>query len=217
MVLLHGSFSTVAANFAALVPALRQSGRCAYGLDYGHGGTDAVTNSARAVTTFIATVRAATGADQVDVVGYSQGGLVLRTALRLDGLAPQVRVAVLIAPSFHGTTAPLASVLPASVCPACADQVAGSPLLRRLDAGGDLDGQVRYAVVSSNDDTVVTPVSSQVPSGPADRVRSVVLQDVCPGARVDHLALPAFPGVVHWVLAALGTGGRPPAAALTCG
>jgi triacylglycerol lipase len=128
-----------------------------------------------------------------------------------------VRVAVLIAPSFHGTTSPLVGAVPSAVCPACADQAAGSPLLRRLDAGGDLDGAVRYAVVSTRDDAIVTPVSSQVPHGPPDRVRSVTVQQVCPRARIDHIALPNDPGVVHWVVAALADAGRPPDSALTCG
>ena len=217
VVLLHGSFSTLSRNFSALVPALRADGRCVYGLNYGNGGIDAVTDSARSAARLVTTVLTLTGANQVDVVGYSQGGLVLRTALRLDGLAPKVRVAVLIAPSFHGTTAPLASVVPRDLCPACADQAAGSDLLQRLDAGGDLDGSVRYAEISTADDTVVTPVSSQVPRGPADRVRSLVVQQQCPGVHVDHVALPGFPGVVSWVVAALQTDGRPPPSALSCG
>ena len=217
VVLLHGTFSTVATNFSAMVPALRRAGRCVYGIDYGHGGIDPVTDSALAVTRFIGAVRAATGARTVDVVGYSQGGLVLRAALRLDGLAPDVRVAVLIAPSFHGTTSPVVGAVPVALCPACAEQAAGSSLIRRLDAGGDLDGSVRYAVVSSTDDTVVTPVSSQVPAGPPSRVRAVTVQQRCPGAHLDHVALPGNPGVVHWVVAALRTDGRPPPGSLTCG
>jgi triacylglycerol lipase len=217
VVLLHGSFSTLASNFAALAPALRASGRCVFGLEYGPGGVDAVRNSATAVTAFVATVREITHADRIDAVGYSQGGLVLRTAMRWDGLAAAVRVAILIAPSFHGTTSPLARAVPASVCPACADQVAGSALLRDLAAGGDLDGTVRYAVVTTADDVVVTPVSSQIPTGPPDRVRSISVQRACPGTRVDHVALPGYPGVVHWVVAALDADGRPAPAALTCG
>jgi triacylglycerol lipase len=216
VVLLHGSFSTLATNFGVLVPALRADGRCVYGLNYGDGGIGPVADSARAAARLVATVRARTGAPQVDVVGFSQGGLVLRTALRLDGLAPLVRVAVLIAPSFHGTTSPLASALPRALCPACADQQAGSALLTRLDAGGDLDGSVRYAVISTDDDTVVTPLSAQVPNGPTSRVRSLVVQQRCPGLPVDHVALPGLPGVVAWVVAALQTDGRPPATALSC-
>ncbi len=214
VLLLHGSFSSVASNFSAMVPALRDTGHCIYGFDY--GGVGSVAKSATDFAALVAQVREATGAPMVDVVGYSQGGLVLRTALRLNGLADRVATAVLIAPSFHGTTSPLTGSLPPNLCPACADQAAGSPLLRQLDVGGDLDGSVRYAVVSTRNDVVVVPVSSQVPNGPPDRVRSIVVENQCPAAHTDHIQLPATPGVISWVVDALNTGGRPAAAALTC-
>lgn len=216
VVLLPGTFSTVQSNFTALAAALQADGRCVYGLNYGLAGIAPVRDSASAAAGFVQDVRAATGADQVDVVGFSQGGLVLRTALRLDGLAPAVASAVLIAPSFHGSTADLLTGVPAAACPACADQTAGSALLTELDAGGDLDGQVRYATISSRDDTVVTPVDAQSPVGPADRVRSLVIQDRCPRATVSHLDLPADPGVVGWVGAALDSDGRPEPTAYRC-
>ena len=124
---------------------------------------------------------------------------------------------MLIAPSFHGSTSPLLTALPAGICPACADQAAGSALLTELDAGGDLDGAVRYAVVSSANDTIVTPVAAQVPQGPADRVTSILVQDSCPAEVVDHIGLRADPGVVSWAVDALQTGGSPDPATLTCG
>ena len=216
VVLLHGTFSTVKSNFAAMAPALQAAGRCVYAMDYGFGGVRPVRQSAGSVTAFIDSVLDATGAEQVDVVAFSQGGLVLRTALRLGGLSDKVAVAVLIAPSFHGSTSNLLDALPAGACPACDDQTAGSALLAELDAGGDLDGDVRYAVVSSSGDTVVTPVASQVPAGPADRVRSILVQDQCPGEVIDHISLPADPGVIAWTVDALQTAGRPDPAALTC-
>ena len=216
LILLHGTFSTVRSTFAAMVPALQASGRCVYATPYGAGGTGPVRSSSEQVAGFVRDVLELTGAQQVDVVGYSQGGLVLRTALRDEGLAPLVGTAVLIAPSFHGTTSPLIGQLPTGLCPACDDQAAGSSLLRKLNAGGDLDGDVRYAVVSTSKDTVVTPVASQVPDGPADRIRSLLMQDRCPGSTVDHARLPADPGVIGWTVDALDTRGRPDPGALTC-
>ena len=41
-------------------------------------------------------------------------------------------------------------------------------MLTELNAGGDLAGAVRYAEISTRNDVIVTPVSSQVPDGPAD-------------------------------------------------
>lgn len=216
VVLLHGTLGSVAASYGPLVTGLRADDRCVYGLDYGSQGVGPVADSARAFAQLVEAVRRRTGAPTVDVIGYSQGGLVLRTALRFDGLADRVRVAVLLAPSFHGTDSPLVAQVPAFLCPACRDQTTGSPLLRQLDTGGDLDGSVRYAVLSTRDDTVVTPVSAQPPRGPADRVDTLVVQDRCPAAMIGHVALPAEPGTIAWVLAALDTDGHPPASAYTC-
>ncbi len=216
VILLHGTFSTVASNFRAMVPSLRASGRCVYGIDYGNGGVASVTASAGQFAHLVATVRQVTGDAEVDVIGYSQGGLVLRTALRFNGIADEVAAAVLLAPSWNGTTSSLAGSVPAGLCPACADQAAGSALLQRLNIGGDLDGAVRYAEISTRADTVVTPIGSQVPTGPAERVRSLVVEDRCPLLVTDHVRLPAVPGVIDWVVAALDTDGVPAPSALTC-
>jgi triacylglycerol lipase len=216
VVLLPGTFSTVAGNFAALPAALAADGRCVYATNYGLGGVAPVRDSAASVAAFVDDVLAVTGADQVDVVAFSQGGLVLRTALRLDGLADRVGTAVLIAPTFHGTTSPLLNGVPGLACPACADQAAGSALLTELAAGGDLDGSVRYATISSRDDTVVTPTRAQSPVGPADRVTSLIVQDGCPSVRLDHLAMPGDARVVGWVRQALATQGRPDPSAFAC-
>jgi len=199
-----------------MVPALRSSGRCVYAIGYGSNGTGPVAASAAEVAAFVRTVLRVTGADQVDVVGYSQGGLVLRTALREDGIADAVGTAVLIAPSFHGTDSALLASLPGGVCPACEDQRAGSALLERLAGGGDLDAEVRYAVVSTSSDTVVTPIASQVPVGPADRVTALLLQERCPADAVDHVHLPADPAVIAWTVAALDARGRPDPDTVQC-
>lgn len=216
VVLLPGTFSTVAGSFGRLATALTAAGRCVYGSNYGLGGLAPVRDSASTVAGVVDDVLAATGADRVDVVAYSQGGLVLRTALRQDGLADRVGTAVLIAPTFHGTTSPLLDGVPGVVCPACADQIAGSALLTELDAGGDLDGAVRYATIASRDDTVVTPVAAQSPAGPTDRVTSLIVQDRCPGVRLDHVALPGDPRVIAWVTSALAAQGRPDPSAFPC-
>ena len=216
VVLLPGTFSTVAGNFGPLAAALAADGRCVYGTNYGLGGVAPVRDSAASVAAFVDDVVAATGAGPVDVVAFSQGGLVLRTALRQQALADRVGTAVLIAPTFHGTTSPLLDGVPGLACPACADQTAGSALLIELAAGGDLDGDVRYATIASRDDTVVTPVTAQSPAGPADRVTSLIVQDRCPSVRLDHLALPGDARVIEWVRQALATQGRPDPAAFAC-
>lgn len=216
VVLLHGTLSSIAVDFQVLVPALVAAGRCVFGADDGRDGLGPVRDSATRSATVIRQVLAATGAPAVDVVGFSQGGLVLRTALRLDGVGALVDTAVLISPSFHGTTSPLVGAVPAAVCPACADQAAGSALLTELDAGGDLDGRVRYAVAVTSADAVVTPWQRQLPDGPADRVRSVVVDQQCPTLVVRHEDMAREPAVVAWTVAALAARGVVEPTALPC-
>jgi triacylglycerol lipase len=219
VLLLHGTLSTPASNFGTLAPALRAAGRCVYAIEYGarygYGGIGSVRASATEVAAFARQVLELTGAGQLDVVGYSQGGLVARTMLRYDLDPSQVRLAVLVAPSYHGTTSAITANVPSGLCPACKDQTVGSALLTDLATGGDLAGNVRYAVLSTRNDVVVTPVSSQVPQGPTDRVRSTIYEEHCsPGT--DHVELIGLRATARWVVGALASDGRPTAADLGC-
>ncbi|GAA1998727.1 hypothetical protein GCM10009818_06600 [Nakamurella flavida] len=216
VVLLQGTVSTVESNFAALIPELQRAGLCPYAHSFRFGGTVAVRETAAEQADFVRAVLGATGAAQVDLVGYSQGALVARTALREDGIADRVRVLVLVAGTYHGTTAALLDRVPAAVCASCVDQRAGSTLLQALDAGGELDGDVRYAAVSSRADQVVTPVERQTPDGPVDRVSWALLQDECPTSTTPHESMLADPSVRRWILDALASGGRPSADTLAC-
>ena len=195
---------------------MTDAGHCVYGQNYGFYGTAPVRDSAADAAAEIHAVLAETGAAQVDVVGFSQGGLVLRTALRFEGVADLVRVGALISPSFHGTTSPLIDALPGAVCAACADQKAGSALLTELAAGGDLDGAIRYATAVTTTDVIVTPWQSQLADGPPERVRSVVLDQRCPSLSVRHQDMPRVPSVARWVTLALDEGGDVDADDLTC-
>lgn len=214
VVLLHGTFSTPASNFTPMAARLRASGRCVfavlYGAAFGWGGIGDIDSSARQVARFIEHVRLASGAAKVDVVAFSQGALVLRDALQ-GGLDPAaVGTAVFVAPNYHGTTVPLVTKVPAFACPACAEQTAGSALLTRLEAGGELAGDIRYATLSSSHDEWVQPVSGQSPRGPATRVRTAWLQDICPSLTIRHMDLPFAAPVINWTVAALDSDGRPP-------
>jgi len=216
VILLPGTFSTVAGSYSTLAPALVAAGYCLYGQDFAGQATQAVRTSAAETAVLVDQVLELTGADQVDAIGYSQGGLVLRTALRENGLADKVDAAVLIAPSFHGSDAQILQLATPELCRACVDQQVGSELLTALNTGGDLDGSVHYAVVVSRVDAIVTPYTSQIPEGPADRVRSVVIQDRCPTDRTAHEKLPYDPAVVAWVLTSLAADGLPDPADFSC-
>lgn len=227
VILLPGTLYDVAETWQALGPLLADDGYCVYGLNYGATATTALSGgrvwavgdiptSAGQLAAFVRQVLAATGAAQVDLVGWSQGGMMPRWYIRFDGGAPYVHDLVGLAPSNHGTTldglfalldADTALGLPAPLtlaqCPACTQQQAGSALLDQLDAGGDTagTGDVRFTVIETEDDEVVTPYTSAFLSGPD--VTDVTLQDQCPDDHVDHLGIPYDGAALQDVVEAL--------------
>ncbi|MFB9909263.1 esterase/lipase family protein [Allokutzneria oryzae] len=216
VILLHGTFKKSGSTWDVLAPELRAGGWCYYTLDYGNAGLNPVAQSARELATFVDQVRTQTGASTVDIVGYSQGGMMPRHYLKFLGGAAKVNSVIGIAPSNHGTTQPLAKLLGATFCPACDDQAAGSAFLRALNEGGDLAGDVRYTTIATRYEEVVTPYRGQALSGPSNRVTNVVLQDSCPAHFTEHLLIPHSRPAVKWVINALQRNGvadpgyRPP-------
>jgi pimeloyl-ACP methyl ester carboxylesterase len=220
VVLVHGTFNNRASTWNALAPLLKNEGYCVFSLNFGVkrrgsaiGATESMVRSARELAGFVDGVLDATGAEKVDIVGYSQGGLMPRQYLRFEGGAAKVASLIALAPSNHGTTGdlsalaariaaapgPLLSVRRAAlqrfrrrldeVCRACAQQLADSPFLARLNTPRETLPGVRYTVIASRYDQVVTPYTSQfLAAGPG--VTNITLQDDCPRDHGDHLSMP---------------------------
>ncbi|MBT3165076.1 alpha/beta fold hydrolase [Streptomyces sp. Vc74B-19] len=207
VVLVHGTFGNSVDNWLGLAPYLKNRGYCVFSLDYGQlpgvpffHGLGPVEKSAEQLDAYVDRVLAATGAAKADIVGHSQGGMMPRYYLKFLGGAAEVNALVGIAPSNHGTTLngltallpyfPGAEDLLSEATPALADQVAGSTFLTKLNAGGDTVPGVRYTVIATRYDQVVTPYRSAFLTGPD--VRNVVLQDLCPVDLSEHLAIGLF-------------------------
>ncbi|MFF7215616.1 esterase/lipase family protein [Streptomyces sp. NPDC008238] len=203
VVLVHGTLGNSIDNWLGLAPYLVKRGYCVYSLDYGRlpgvplfHGLGPIAASAQQLADHVDRVLAATGAGKVDVVGHSQGGMMPRYYMKFLGGAPKVNALVGIAPSNHGTDlGGLLKLLPyfpgaaeaiAHLTPqGLTDQMAGSAFLTQLNAGGDTLPGVRYTVIATKYDEVVTPYTSQFLSGPD--VRNVVLQDLCPLDLSEHV------------------------------
>jgi triacylglycerol esterase/lipase EstA (alpha/beta hydrolase family) len=204
VVLVHGTFGNAWDNWLVGAPYIAARGFCVFELDYGQvagvpliHGLAPIEQSAQQLSDYVDQVLAATGASQVDVVGHSQGGMMPRYYLKFLGGAAKVHTLVGIAPSNHGTTldgiATLASQFPGAtqlvgtLCASCAEQIKGSPFVTDLNAGGDTVPGVRYAVISSIFDEVVTPYRSQFLAGP--NVTDIVLQNLCAVDLSEHVAI----------------------------
>ncbi|MGW6875778.1 esterase/lipase family protein [Streptomyces xanthophaeus] len=204
VVLVHGTFGNSVDNWLGLAPYLVHRGYCVYSLDYGQlpgvpffNGLGPIDKSAGQLDVFVDKVLAATGSAKTDIIGHSQGGMMPRYYLKFLGGAPKVNALIGLAPDNHGTTLlgltkllpffPGAEDLISTATPGLADQIAGSAFLNKLNAGGDTVPGVKYTVIATKYDQVVTPYQSQFLSG--SDVRNVVLQDLCLLDFSEHVAI----------------------------
>jgi triacylglycerol esterase/lipase EstA (alpha/beta hydrolase family) len=219
VVLVHGTFADMSNSWQAISPLLHNRGYCVFALNYGaHDGSEQlgvygmadIAESAAQLADFVDRVLAATGARTVDIVGHSQGGMMPRYYLKHLRGARHVGALVGLSPSNHGTTLnelfTLAGFFPGaggflSGCPACDQQRAGSPFLTELNGGGEALPGVRYTVIQSRNDEVVTPYTSAFLSGP--NVTNILLQQQCPLDQGEHLSMPYDHVVAGDVLNAL--------------
>ncbi|MGY1581534.1 esterase/lipase family protein [Streptomyces sp. MN13] len=207
VVLVHGTLGNSVDNWLGLAPYLVKRGYCVFSLDYGQlpgvplfHGLGPIDKSAEQLDAFVDKVLDATGAAETDLVGHSQGGMMPRHYLKFLGGAAEVNALIGIAPDNHGTTlSGLTKLLPyfpgaedllSTATPGLADQITGSDFLTKLNEGGDTVPGVRYTVLATKYDQVVTPYRSGYLEGPD--VRNVLLQDLCPVDLSEHLAIGLF-------------------------
>ncbi|GEM_PF-665893 len=154
-----------------------------------------------------------TGAE-VDVVGFSAGGVVARLwDAEYDGGVKVRRVITLGSPLNGTRIAAAGNAADPSACPqACQELVPGSTLLtqlRRIPLGT----RPGWLSVWTEDDQVVRPPDSARLPGAVN----VPLQTVCPGLVVQHGQLPVDPLVIGIVLRALGSGALTAPGPADCG
>jgi lipase (class 2) len=207
VILVNGTFKSMAENWAVLSSRLAAEGYCVFAFDYGDLATAPIPDSAAQLRDFVDTVRSRTGAKRVDLVGHSQGGMMPRYYVKFLGGATKVDDLVGIVPSNHGTSNPLAIAAGATVCPACVDQTAGSPLLTKLNADPEAPAGPDYTQIATRYDEVVVPYTSAYLTGSDRHVTNVLLQDACPVNTSEHDQAPKDAVVAQWVLNALGRSG----------
>jgi hypothetical protein len=141
---------------------------------------------------------------KVEVVGYSQGGMLPRWALRFwPDTRSLVDDVVAIDPSNHGTLD--ANALCTLTCaPSIWQQQAGSHFLAALNSGQQTFAGIDYTVVYSNTDEVVVPNAgpaalSPLPPGPG-RIANIAAQSICPLDVSEHLAMGTYDPVAYAVV-----------------
>ncbi|MCX4096987.1 esterase/lipase family protein [Nocardia sp. alder85J] len=187
-------------------------------------GVADIAGTAVELAGFVDTVRSATGADRVALVGHSTGGTVIRQYLLAHPDA--ARTVVTLGTPYRGSTyAGLPDDYPdlaqlgmdgphiaAQIFGAAGvQQTAGSPWLARLNAAGEARPGVRFTAIASRTDEVITPPDTALLTAPGPGDRDIWVQDGCPFHPVDHNGLLADPHAAALVAAALaGDAAEPP-------
>ena len=222
LVLLHGLGGNGPGNYSYLGPFLAAKGYCAFTLTYGQatpeipvGGTVSIAQSSQEIAAFVQRVRQATGAAKVDIVGHSEGGFQSVYGPKVLGYAGQVGKVVALAPPTHGTTfgglvsvgdylglGPLVDqVLRQFGCPACDELIVGGSAVAKLTAGPIAQPGVKYTMIASRFDALVTPHGTSFIREPG--VTNLYVQDTCPLDPVGHVGLAFDPTVAQLVANAL--------------
>lgn len=208
VVLVHGTFGDQTVSWNLLAPVLAARGYCVFALDYGRRGTGDIRDSAGQLADFVDRVLEATDAERVSIVGHSQGGMMPRWYIKELGGDGRVEDLVGLAPSNHGTTLSGTALTDGVLyCRACAQQLAGSDFLERLNEPDETPGPVDYTQIATRFDQVVVPFRSAFLEGEGGNTTNVLLQDACPGHTVEHLGIIYDPVALQWVLDALGRDG----------
>ncbi|MHB8262226.1 MAG: esterase/lipase family protein [Acidimicrobiales bacterium] len=222
VILVHGTFANEAFSWQALSPMLANAGYCVYGMNYGAEpetlghfyGLAPIQDSAKQLASLVEKVLKATGATQVDMVGWSLGGMMPRYYIKFLHGASKVHMLVGLAPTNHGTTASglvtIAKFFQSNFgfsfnqlnCYSCTQQEQGSSFLAKLNAGGDTVPGPKYVVIESKYDEVVTPYTSAFLSGSG--VQNITLQNQCSTDFTEHLGIIYDPVALQDVINALG-------------
>jgi triacylglycerol lipase len=156
VVFVHG-YTGSASNWATAETVFRAAG---YGSDelfaYEYNWAQSNKTSAAGLASYVEQVLARTGAQRVDIVNHSMGGLVSDWYIKELGGQSHVRRLASIAGANHGTTF-------ASACltnPSCVEMYPGSSFLATLNSGDETPGDTQYATWYSPCDGVIIPYTS---------------------------------------------------------
>ena len=134
----------------------------------------------------------------VQILGYSQGGMVPRWAIRYwPDIRPMIEELVGLSPSNHGT---LTAQPGCQVdCPrAYHQQKNDSAFIAALNAGFETVPGIHYSNLYTWTDEVVTPNTPPNASSTlaeAEGVANIALQDICPNNVADHFAIGSYDAV----------------------
>jgi triacylglycerol esterase/lipase EstA (alpha/beta hydrolase family) len=136
-------------------------------------------------------------ARKVQIIGYSQGGMVPRWALRFwPDTRKLVDDDVGLDASNHGTITAESSCQKEGCAPAIWQQRNTSAFIAALNSYQETFPGISYTEVYTQEDEIVVPNlneegSSSVHTG-GGQIANIAVQEVCPGHKADHLAMGSY-------------------------
>jgi triacylglycerol lipase len=225
VVLVHGLFANMTDNWQTMSPLLANNGYCVFALSYGvppnasppldgFGGLNPMEQSAAELAAFVDRVLDATAAQNVDIVGHSEGATVPDYYIEYLGGAAKVSRYVGVSGVKHGTTlhgigtlfTTFSSLFPgapdptAGSCGSCNEFLVGSDYIRKIEARAPAPGVI-YTNIATKYDELVSPYTSSFLAGP--NVTNITLQDNCALDFSDHLSIISSPITGQHILNAL--------------
>ena len=227
VVLLPGTNSDGYVSWSMYTPQLRARGYCPFVANFNglpwlssFAYTGDIRTTAKATSIFIDRVLRETGAQKVDIIGYSQGGGPLPNYyIQKLGGDKKVDKMIGIAPANHGVGAPAVAkwineALPGEshkTIEGAADsihvasytqQMASSPFMKELYHNGKVTRPgVQYINIEGKYDYVVAPYTNAFIREPG--VKNITVQDTCPQDHATHVNFPYDSNVSQMVFNAL--------------
>ncbi|CAH0027745.1 unnamed protein product [Clonostachys rhizophaga] len=212
LIMLHGLSANREVDLNTLGWNLTDAGYCVFSMTYGAhtlvpwiGGLKSMRESAKEVAAFIKEVKTKTGAQKVDLLGHSEGGVMaIYVPMTQSGIAEIVDHNIALGPAIHGAkyfgftdllyfggevTRNLASLaLKVLGCAACDDMATDGDVYDdfKANAGKIIQPGNKASIIMSNADTLVAPATSRIDEPGA---RNIIVQDTCPDDAVGHAGL----------------------------
>ncbi|CAH0057698.1 unnamed protein product [Clonostachys solani] len=212
VIMLHGLSANREVDLNTLGWNLTDAGYCVFSMTYGAhtlapwiGGLKSMRTSAKEIAAFITEVKTKTGAEKVDLIGHSEGGVMaIYVPMTQSGIADIVDHNIALGPAIHGAkyfgftdllyfggevTRSLASLaLKVLGCAACDDMATDGDVYDdfKANAGKIIQAGNKASIIMSNADTLVAPETSRIDEAGA---RNIIIQDTCPDDAVGHAGL----------------------------
>lgn len=188
ILLVTGTNTTGATAYALGHASLATLGRPLCYVDFPYKTTGDVQISVQYLVRSIRTVADLAGR-RIALFGISQGGLLPRWALTYwPSLRARVSDVLAAAGTQHGSAILGPCSLTQPCIPAEWQQMAGSHLITAIDRQPDESpGPTAWTTVRSSDDEVVQPQGAPRPASALRGATNILIQDICPGRKVDHI------------------------------